>query len=59
MSENENLKNFKEIKLEADKKFKEIIGEPKIFPKYTTQLINMANQNAQGTRPKMKRKVEI
>ena len=23
------------------------------FPKYTTQLINLANQNAQGTRPKM------
>jgi len=51
MGKNENLKNFKEIKLEADKKFKEITGEPKIFPKYTTQLINMANQNAQGTRP--------
>ena len=23
------------------------------FPKYTTQLINLANQNAQGTRPKV------
>jgi hypothetical protein len=23
------------------------------FPKYTTQIINLANQNAQGTRPKV------
>ena len=23
------------------------------FPKYTTQLMNLANQNAQGTRPKV------
>jgi hypothetical protein len=23
------------------------------FPRYTTQLINLANQNAQGTRPKV------
>jgi len=28
------------------------IGSPD-FPKYTTQLINLANQNAQGTRPKV------
>lgn len=27
--------------------------EKKIFPKYTTQLINSANQNAHGTRPKV------
>jgi hypothetical protein len=27
--------------------------EPLEFPKYTTQLINLANQNAQGTRPKV------
>lgn len=31
----------------------EISGEAKIFPKYTTQLINLANQNSQGTRPKV------
>ncbi len=24
-----------------------------IFPKYTTQLMNLANSNAQGTRPKI------
>lgn len=23
------------------------------FPKYTTQILNLANQNAQGTRPKV------
>ena len=31
----------------------EITGEAKIFPKYTTQIINLANQNSQGTRPKV------
>jgi len=29
----------------------ELIGETTHFPKYTTQIINLANQNAQGTRP--------
>jgi len=28
-----------------------LVGEPQQFPKYSTQLINLANQNAQGTRP--------
>ena len=28
-----------------------LVGEPQKFPKYSTQLINLANQNAQGTRP--------
>ena len=28
-----------------------LIGVPPAFPKYSTQLINLANQNAQGTRP--------
>ncbi len=27
-------------------------GDPISFPKYTSQIINLANQNAQGTRPK-------
>lgn len=27
-------------------------SKPNNFPKYTSQLINWANQNAQGTRPK-------
>ncbi len=31
----------------------EISGEAKTFPKYTTQIINLANQNSQGTRPKV------
>jgi hypothetical protein len=31
----------------------EISGEAKNFPKYTTQIINLANQNSQGTRPKV------
>ena len=28
-------------------------SETLVFPKYTSQLINWANQNAQGTRPKV------
>ena len=28
-------------------------GNVKEFPKYTTQIINLANQNSQGTRPKV------
>jgi hypothetical protein len=31
----------------------DIVGVPDYFPKYATQLINLANQNAQGTRPKV------
>jgi hypothetical protein len=27
------------------------VGETKTFPKYTTQILNLCNQNAQGTRP--------
>jgi hypothetical protein len=38
-------------------KYKEIeeilTGEEWDFPKYSTQLLNIANQNAQGTRPKV------
>lgn len=30
-----------------------LVGEKVDFPKYTTQIINLANQNAQGTRPKV------
>ncbi len=29
----------------------ELAGELKIFPKYATQILNLCNQNAQGTRP--------
>lgn len=38
-------------------KYREIyadqIGNSKEFPKYTTQVMNLANQNAQGTRPRI------
>jgi hypothetical protein len=33
--------------------FTDTIGEVREFPKYTTQIINLANQNAQGTRPRV------
>lgn len=41
------------IKL-TNEEIRECLGSPSPeFPKYTTQLINLANQNAQGTRPKV------
>ena len=30
-----------------------LAGEIPAFPKYTTQILNLANQNAQGTRPRV------
>lgn len=41
------------IKIKNEELVKELIGEVKNFPLYTTQLINLANQNAQGTRPRV------
>jgi len=41
------------IKIKNAELVKELIGEVKDFPLYTTQLINLANQNAQGTRPRV------
>lgn len=36
----------------SNSEIKELIGaQPVEFPKYATQIINLANQNAQGTRP--------
>jgi hypothetical protein len=29
----------------------DLVGETRTFPKYTTQILNLCNQNAQGTRP--------
>lgn len=41
------------IKIKNEELIKELIGEVNDFPLYTTQLINLANQNAQGTRPRV------
>ena len=41
------------FKIKNEELIKEISGEVQNFPKYTTQIINLANQNAQGTRPKV------
>jgi len=53
MSIKDNLNEFKLIKVNVENQFKEVIGEPEKFPKYTTQLINLANQNSGGTRPQV------
>ncbi len=42
-----------EFKIKNTELIVEISDEAKQFPKYTTQIINLANQNAQGTRPKV------
>jgi hypothetical protein len=39
------------LKLSAEQIRNILEVEPPDFPKYTTQLLNLANQNAQGTRP--------
>ena len=52
MSKNINLNEYREYKLVKE----DIIdgAEPSYdFPKYTTQIINQANQNNQATRPKV------
>jgi hypothetical protein len=41
------------FKIKNSELVEEIVGEAKQFPKYTTQIINLANQNSQGTRPKV------
>lgn len=41
------------LKIKNEELIKELIGEEKDFPKYTSQIVNLANQNAQGTRPRV------
>ena len=41
------------IKLSNEELRRSLEIEAPSFPKYVTQIINLANQNAQGTRPKV------
>ena len=41
------------IKIKNDELAKNVVEDILEFPKYTTQIMNLANQNAQGTRPKV------
>lgn len=41
------------IKIKNKELIQELIGEIKEFPRYTTQILNLANQNSQGTRPRV------
>ena len=43
----------KKIKIKFDEIKNIEIGEAPQFPKYTTQILNLANQNSQGTRPRV------
>lgn len=44
---------MQKIILKNEELIRELVGEVHEFPRYTTQLINLANQNAQGTRPRV------
>ncbi|MDR3291950.1 MAG: MjaI family restriction endonuclease [Methanobrevibacter sp.] len=52
MSKNKKLEKYELIKLEKDEIIEDIADDFFYFPKYTTQILNLANSNAQGTRPK-------
>lgn len=41
------------LKIKNEELIQELVGEIKDFPRYTTQLMNLANQNTQGTRPRV------
>jgi len=41
------------IKIKNEELIQELIGEIEEFPRYTTQILNLANQNSQGTRPRV------
>lgn len=41
------------IKISNKELTQELVGDIKEFPRYTTQILNLANQNAQGTRPQV------
>jgi len=41
------------IKIKNEELIEDIVGKVTEYPKYTTQIMNLANQNAQGTRPKV------
>ncbi|WP_459201521.1 MjaI family restriction endonuclease [Methanococcus sp. CF] len=53
MPQNPNLSTeFTTLKLKVEDAFADVVDKEKYeFPKYTTQIINIANQNSQGTRP--------
>lgn len=43
---------LRKIKIKNEDLIRDLVGEIRDFPRYTTQLMNLANQNAQGTRPR-------
>lgn len=44
---------MKRFKIKNAEIYNDLIGDIINYPKYTTQLLNLANQNSQATRPKM------
>jgi hypothetical protein len=42
---------FMELVIKNSRVAADVVGKTEDFPKYTTQIMNLSNQNAQGTRP--------
>ena len=42
-----------QFKIKSSQFVRDVVGSTPEFPKYTTQIMNLANQNAQGTRPRV------
>jgi hypothetical protein len=42
---------FRELIIKNSRVTTDVVGKSAEFPKYTTQIMNLANQNAQGIRP--------
>ena len=44
---------YEKLKISNAEVQQALSGKDYIYPKYSTQIINLANQNSQGTRPKV------
>ncbi|MDD2390927.1 MAG: MjaI family restriction endonuclease [Desulfobacterales bacterium] len=44
---------WQQLSINTSDIIRDTVGTPPAFPKYTSQLMNLANQNAQATRPKV------
>ncbi|MCP1715678.1 hypothetical protein J2T58_001545 [Methanocalculus alkaliphilus] len=53
MVDNSLLKDYQVVKIPLEEGIGSIIKNNHTYPKYTTQIMNLANQNSQGTRPEV------
>lgn len=48
-----DLDAYQKLTIPVENEIEKIVGKKYEFPKYSTQIINLANQNAGGTRPRV------